>query len=133
MNVGPLEQAIIASLAARPASCIARQENHVQHTFAALFNGAQSPGWLDPTVMDGRPHFAKAEAEWHWPADWDALVALGLIVYRTEIKPAPGATSGQVCQIHWQITPKGWNVRLDDLAWMAELMAAREADGATRQ
>jgi hypothetical protein len=133
MQIGPNAQAIFDALPERPAAVIARQANHVQHTFAALFNGAVSPGHFDPSVLDGRPFFGKAEAEWHWPKDWDALVALGLVTYRTEIKPAPGARSGQTTLIHWQITPKGWEVRLDDLAWFAEMSAAREADEATRQ
>jgi hypothetical protein len=136
-DIGPNQQAVVDVLDARPASCIARQENHVQHTFAALFNGAQSPGWIEfgphgARVGGGRPFFNKSEAEWHWPSDWDLLVKIGLITYRTEIKPYPEGM-GHRTMIHWQVTPKGWNVRLDDLAWFMELRAAREADEATKQ
>ena len=35
--------------------------------------------------------------------------------------------------VHWEITPKGWEVRMDDVAWMAEFLAADASDKATKQ
>jgi hypothetical protein len=131
-DMGPNQQAIVAALKDRPARIIAQCTNGVQHTFAGLFDGAQTPAKFD---SHGKLNCGNVYCNAGWPAAWNALVARDLITY--EVWEPPVIVDSQhrnaYASLHWQITALGWEVRIDDLAWMMEFRAATDMDKATRQ
>ena len=134
MNIGPNAQAVVKNLAGRPAEIIARESDAVQATFRALFNGAYTPGQTDSR---GAIECGHADAAKGWPGAWTRLQKLELIAFN--LQPIPGRvvmaqqSLAAWSIVHWQITPDGWKVRMDDVAWMAEYLAADIADKATKQ
>lgn len=134
MTIGPNAQAIVNSLPGRPAEVIAREPNEVQAVFRAFFNGAFTPGRTDAR---GRIECGHTDSALGWPHAWRRLRTLGLIEYdRMPIDGAvklvtPNRWANQA--IHWKITADGWLVRMDDVAWMTEYLAAKQADEATKQ
>ena len=76
MKVGPNAQAVVDRLTGRPAAIIAAQEDSVQATFRALFNGAMTPGQTDG---NSRLECQHPDANAGWPGAWVRLHDLGLI------------------------------------------------------
>lgn len=136
MKVGPNAQAIIDHLKDRPAAIIAAQVDEVQATFGALFEGAVSPARFDGR---GALDCAHEAANAGWPACWNVLEQLDLVVYRIETLPSrkvlmPNTMSWNAHgALYWEITAKGWEVRMDDIAWLMEFRAAQMSDEATKQ
>lgn len=134
MNIGPNAQAIVDNLAGRPAETIAREPDSVQKTFAAFFTGASTPGRTNGL---GRIECGHPDATAGWPGAWRRLADLKLIAWN--VQPLPGKiimaqqSFAANCMVHFQITPLGWRVRMDDVAWMLEYRAADQADKATKQ
>lgn len=130
LTLGPNAQAIVDGLKDRPASVIAREADDVQATFRALFNGAQSPAQLLGTLL----FCGHADGAAGWPRCWDELVRIGLVTYAVRTERSALISDAKIASfVHWVITPKGWTVRMDDVAWMTEFKAATEADKATKQ
>lgn len=135
MKIGPNQQAVVDALPGRPAEIIAETSNETQAVFRALFNGAQSPGKINE---NSRLTCGAEAADSGWPARWLELQDLGLITFRVKQSQRRSKivilkSVNAECDLHWQITPDGWTVRIDDIAWMTEFMAAKQADEATRQ
>jgi hypothetical protein len=134
MNIGPNAQAVVDRLKGRPAEVIAATEDSTQATFRALFNGAMSPGRFTAT---GALRCGHDDANAGWSGEWNELRDLGLLTYRISHKArkviVPESSLNANAELHWQITSLGWEVRIDDVAWMIEFRAATEADRATKQ
>jgi hypothetical protein len=134
MEVGPNAQAVVDRLAGRPAAIIAAEPDSVQKVFSALFTGAFSPASTDAHAV---LTCGSADAEAGWPRAWLRLQDLGLIHVATTQKAGKTIMVSQAklawCDVRWQITPKGWEVHMDDAAWMLEYRAADESDKATKQ
>jgi hypothetical protein len=134
MKVGPNAKAVVDRLPGRPAAIIAAESDRTQATFRALFNGAVSPGQTDGNARLECQH---ADANAGWPGAWSRLQELGLIRVGLKqqagkvIKVSQSLSSWAIVQ--WEITPKGWEVRMDDIAWMHEYLAADASDKATKQ
>jgi len=134
MKIGPNAQAVVDNLAGRPAEIIARESDEVQACFRAMFNGAGTPG-----TTDGRARLkcGHPDAEAWWPSAWIRLRELGLIAFNLQAIPGKIIMVSQSLasnsMVHWQITPEGWQVHMDDAAWMLEFRAAQQSDEATKQ
>lgn len=127
MKIGPCAQAIVDNLAGRPAEIIAREPLDVQATFRAFFTGASSPARMLARDLISCGHDAANEG---WPACWDRLMQMGLVSYFVK-EPSQSiiVVSDSIRrEIVWQITAAGWKVRMDDVAWMTEFLAARTVD-----
>lgn len=122
---GPRENAVRETLPKRPAGELHLMTREQGWCFAGLFNGALKHS---TRIMNGRFFCGKAECEWGWPGDWEALRDAGLITFKREREDYADGGHGEV--VTWDITDKGWKVRDDDLAWTRELMAARRMDEA---
>lgn len=125
LEAGPREIEVRATLKGRLAGALHDLPRSVRHCFAGLFNGARREGWITSRGL----FVGKAECEWGWPSDWDALRDAGLIEYRLEDVPNHPNVGGTTTHLHWSITEQGWRVREDDIAWSNALSAAMDEDG----
>lgn len=135
MKIGPNAQAVVDRLAGRPAEIIAREPNAVQATFRGLFNGAYTPGRTDAR---GNLTVGNQDVAAGWPASWRRLRSIGLIEYHRQAIPEGSVKLVRLTRwghshVHWSVTAEGWAVRMDDVAWMTEFLAADMSDKATKQ
>lgn len=121
---GQNEHAVRSTLPARPAGILWGNDvlQRTRSCFAGFFNGAKKTG----SLYNGALKIGKAECEWDWQETWAALQDLGLITYTVETRTAPSGY--EITDVTWTLTPKGRQVREDDLKYFDELMFAIQLD-----
>lgn len=121
---GQYERAVRSTLPTRPAGVIWHKDvlQRTRWCFAGFFNGAKRTG----SLHNGALKIGKAECEWDWQETWAALQGLGLITYTVETRTAK--TGYEITDVTWTLTPKGRQVRDDDLKYSDELSFAIQLD-----